>query len=324
MIDVNLAQVWQVVQGANWVLLTMVMGMFFGQLCLRAKRQQLLIQASNPSIRFSQNLSALVIGFFLINTLPARMGEFARPILLKQSSNTSFGASFSMMVVERLFDLCSALIMAIFTVSLTNMRGIEAAWIQPMQQISIVILGITLVLMTSLFLSAQWWNRLLQGRFPLWIDGFLMSFLDNIEQLRTERLLVRIIALTILTWALSAGMFVVTAWAFGVENLIGYFEGIGLLAITMLSMVPPNAPGFLGAYEASCVAGLQLFGVASPNTAFAFAFTAHWLTWIFQALLALYFLGTEKISLSQLWWTIQQRDRPTDAVNPAPNDSNPT
>jgi len=195
---------------------------------------------------------------------------------------------------------------------LANMRQVESPLLKDIQSLTLGLLPIALGLLFSLFVLTNWWSSIwkklwehfLSNKCPLWINRFALSFLRNVLALRKSKSLFIISFLTVIIWALSAMMFVVTAWAFGIGDLIGFFEGIGLLAITMLSMVPPNAPAFVGTYEASCMAGLQLFGLTNFTTGFAFAFTAHWLTWFTQAGLALFFLAKEKISLEEFVQTI--------------------
>ena len=124
---------------------------------------------------------------------------------------------------------------------------------------------------------------------------------------------IHILWLTFLTWALTGWMYVTAAMSFQIEELIGYIEGLGLLAFTMLGMAVPNAPGFAGAYEASFVAGLEVFGVTSPQLAFAMAFGFHWWIFFVQACTAIYFLATDRINIRNLLSQIHQQRRSSNA-----------
>ena len=102
---------------------------------------------------------------------------------------------------------------------------------------------------------------------------------------------------TIVIWVIPTAMYGLAAEAFGISG-IGFLEGMGILAFTMIGMAAPSAPGFAGTYEASYVGGL-VFGSTDAGANFATALCFHWWIFIVQSISALIwmmvdgtFLGT--------------------------------
>ena len=103
-------------------------------------------------------------------------------------------------------------------------------------------------------------------------------------------------------------MYVLAAWAFGLSDIIGYIEGIGILAFTMFGMAAPSAPGFAGTYEAAFVTGLDIFGSADATRNIAFALCFHWWIYLVQSSSALFFLSRDNTSVWELWSKIKNAD----------------
>ncbi len=129
------------------------------------------------------------------------------------------------------------------------------------------------------------------------------GFVAGLAVLRRPRRLAAVLALTVATWTLTAWMYPVLARAFGLGDAIGLGEGTGILAITMLGMTVPSAPGFAGTYEAFVRGALALFGVHGGRldaVAVAYALTMHWWIFLVQSATALYFLAVDRVGLGAL------------------------
>jgi glycosyltransferase 2 family protein len=303
---VDLGKATELIATARWRWLWGAACIFLLQQFLRAYRQMLLLRGEHPTHQYRNSLSAMCIGFFLINTIPARMGEVARPLLLHQSEKIPLGSGFAMVFTERLFDLAAAITMALATLAFANLTAVDAPWLQTMQTASARALPIIIAAMLlPMWLGAQI-RTLLKPRVSAGIYAFTDAFLQSVEGLRNAGHLLRTIGLTVVIWSMSGWMYVLASRAFELGDLIGYAEGIGLLAFTMLGMAPPGAPGFAGAYEAAFIAGLQLFGLEEADRGFAFAFAFHWWTYLVQTCTALYFLSRDPITLGETWNQMRQ------------------
>lgn len=297
---------------AGWLL--PVAAIFMVQQVLRAVRQALLVGAG-PDVSFRTSLSVLCISFLFINTLPARLGEAVRPLLLWERARVPLGAAVAMVVVERAIDLLAALVMLAAVAWLVPVRapalvvgGVSVDWAELGRWAAGIGAPLLVLALVVVLLGGRPILRLVErgsSRLPSVFQEparlvlrFGEGFAAGLEGIRTPRRLSAIGALTVVIWGISGWMYALAARAFDVGSYIGYGEGMGVLATTMLGMALPSAPGFAGTYEASFRAALALYGVVGPGldgVAVAFALTYHWWQYGVQACSALWFLAVDRI-----------------------------
>lgn len=284
-------QVWLYLKDVQRTDMLIVAVLFMVQQLLRAHRQILLL----PKISYKNSLLVLCVGFFFINTLPARLGEFTRPILLKEREELPLSSGMAMVFTERLLDLMSAFILALLFLSFANIPQLDETWSIRIAQSAQFILPVAL----STLIVFLGYGHHIAKFFPQRFSDALHPFFDTLKKQRTK--LPIIIFSTVVIWGMTPLLFLFGASSFGIT--LDYIDGIGILGFTMIGMAAPNAPGFAGTYEASFMAGLHVLGFTQESLNFAFAFGFHWWVYLTQSLSALYFLATEKISFSQ---TIRQ------------------
>ena len=317
---VPLAEIGAAVQAADLRQLGLVAAVFLLQQVVRAWRQALIIQAAWPQHRFRTSLSVLCVSFFLINTLPARIGELARPLLLLERDGTPLGVGLAAVLLERALDLISAFVMLALvawlvpaTARTLEIGGQTVDWVGLGQQAAAgvlppVVAGLLVLLFAgrpalALVARLSGPGAGLRGRLLAPVLRLGGGLVDALEAARSPGRLAAIGGLTVLTWGMSGLMYPPLARAFGVGDLIGYGEGIGILCVTMLGMIVPSAPGFAGTYEAFFRAALALFGVSGGGldaVAVAMALTFHWWQYGVQSCTALYFLAVDRIDLGRL------------------------
>ena len=122
--NTNWAEIWIFLKDVQLTDMFIVATLFMIQQLLRAHRQLLLL----PTISYKNSLLVLCIGFFFINTLPARLGELTRPILIKERENLPLSSGLAMVFTERLLDLMSAFILALLFLSFANIPQLDETW----------------------------------------------------------------------------------------------------------------------------------------------------------------------------------------------------
>lgn len=286
---IPLSELWHDISQAKWQWLLLVAVLFMIQQLLRAARQMLIIQAQYPEHTFAKSFAILCIGFFFINTLPARIGEAVRPILLKRDG-IPLGNGIALIFTERTIDLCAALIMFAATLGQLNIEALNNPIIQKAQHLVLFLLPALILLLTSFIFLGQhirphinkWLSRSFLSRFL----PFMNDFIDAMNRLDTKRL-AAVLTLTVLTWGLTGWMTVAGLAAFDLHEGRGFLDGISILAFTMLGMAAPSAPGFAGAYEAAVILGCISIGMNNVVRITAFAITFHWWVHLVQSLSAL-------------------------------------
>ena len=130
--------------------------------------------------------SITAVGFMAITILPVRMGEFARPYLISQKSTIKMGSSLATILVERIFDMLTLMMVLLLVIMMVNLP----AWIfRSACSILLIVIPLLLIL---IFLAVKREASLksidrIIGMLPQTLSSRLMkllhSFLDGLQVL---------------------------------------------------------------------------------------------------------------------------------------------
>ena len=236
---------------------------------LRARRWGVILE---PRVRVRQGrlVSATLIGFLAINTLPARLGELVRAYVLSRTERIPVGAVLGSVVMERLFDLVA--LGSFWALSL--LFAPYPAWFRWSGYLTLA-LGLSLV-------SGLWFLHAAHARehpardrllaiLPAAIRdsvaGAISSFTGGLSGLRQPWLLARAAAWSLAMWLLNGAVFLLVGMSLGIA--LPWWSPFLLAFVVSVAILLPSSPGFIGVLEASCVVGLGLLGVReSPALAF--------------------------------------------------------
>ena len=303
-----IAGVWTRIIEADWWLLGGVGVIFTIQQVLRSHRQMRIVRGTLPNHKFSTSFYILCISFFFINILPLRMGELMRPVLLLDKENMPMGSGLAVVFVERIIDLISAMVMAILVLALADIPILEGSWVSDVRARSLWLLPILFIGLFLPIFATSFFRQLVQRPWmPTKLLGLMEPFLLQLDKLRSTGQLGWILGETVIIWIISTAMYGLAATAFGIEG-IGFLEGMGILAFTMIGMAAPSAPGFAGTYEASYVGGLVFFGSMDAGANFANALCFHWWIFIVQSASALIWMLVDGTSFIDLWGKLHQKN----------------
>ena len=296
-----LAEVWHRIVEADWWLLGLIGVIFTIQQILRSHRQMRIVRSTLPEHKFSTSFYILCISFFFINILPLRMGEIMRPVLLLDKEDMPMGSGLAVVFVERIIDLISAMVMAVLVIALADIPILEGSAIADIRSRSIWLLPLLFAgLFVPIFATGFFRSLINQTWMPEKVLGLINPFLHQLDTLRTTKQLSWVLLETVVIWIISTAMYGLAAEAFGISG-IGFLEGMGILAFTMIGMAAPSAPGFAGTYEASYVGGLVFFGSTDAGANFATALCFHWWIFIVQSISALIWMVVDGTSFGDLW-----------------------
>ena len=310
----------------RWVYLFHIAAAVFAQYLLRAWRQQILLHPVAPGIRFRDHLAILAIGFFCVNLFPARLGEAVRPLLFHDRAGLPLGAGFAAVLVERVFDLVAILITLLAVVLWVELpeRAIEIAGrTLPIAELGRTmtvallapllsgLLGLALLGPAALRLGAriaagleQRIDMPLLHRVVAGLLRFAAAFVEGLQSLRSPGRLAALVVLTTLVFLSMGLMMSALAYAFGLQDRLGFGAGMAVLSITMLGIALPAPPGFAGVFEASARGALAIFGVggeALSGSALAYALVFHWWPLLLLSGAAGFFLWRDRIGLGRLF-----------------------
>ncbi len=253
--------------------------------------------------------SATMIGFMANYVLPARMGELIRAYLIGQTETISKISAFGTIVVERLFDTLTVLIILVgvlFMISRPD-SPLDAVYATSLKAAGLLlcfafvgVLGfLTLLKMkTAQTLDAvRWCLQVFSQTWREKILGLLEAFVSGLGAVRPGAHLVQILFYSALMWGLYAlgNDFMLQAFRIDLPGYVPYY----LLVVQAVAVAIPASPGFVGTYHAAVVAGLAAFEIPE-ETGLSFAILSHFLLIVPIILSGLFLLWREHLSLNRL------------------------
>jgi glycosyltransferase 2 family protein len=254
-------------------------------------------------VSFIPSFSAVSVAFLATNVIPLRMGELVKPYLFMEKHEVPFGVGMAGLVMERALDILALLFFVIWLGVMVDLPaeglmvgGVDLLY---MGQRSLGTLAL-LIGLTGLVMA--WFGEALVGRLVRllavvsepWSQRFEdlgMGFSRGFQQL-VERPKVILF---------SAGWTVVI-WLFTLLSLLFVLRGFGVAPLsfdllvtnftgTILGITVLPTPGYVGGFEAGCVASLLLFEVPK-DLAGAYAVLLH----------AVMFFHTVTLGVGCLMW----------------------
>jgi glycosyltransferase 2 family protein len=276
-----------------WMLVAMFVGIvtFF----LRTWRWQIILSTS-VRVGFKQAFHPLMIGFMMNCLLPGRVGEVARPVILKKQSGVAFTVGMATVVVERLFD--AILLLSFFAVVLGVVNidpELDIAYggyhltAATLEKLGSGFLRLTVVLLAGIVGLSITAIRIFFERMLLKVpalfffcgDGFktgieksvilpLIGVMQNVASgfglVRQPYKVVLCLLLSFLIWFLSAvAIYMMSLGAPGIG--LSFLEMATVMIIICFFIFLPSVPGFWGLWEAGGIFALTLFGVSHSDAA---------------------------------------------------------
>lgn len=245
---------------------------------IRAIRWKLLLSGVVQT-GFKNLFPHLMIGFFLNNILPMRIGEFARAYTSGKKLGISKTASFASIVLERTFDGICFLILVVISFQFIPfprwmLHGSLAA--------SIFFIGILGILLFFSFYENR--SRQIIDLMPLpraaknTITGLMNNFVAGLKSLHRLKTVVLIAGTSVLIWSCELTCFYLMSKAFNLN--ISFVHIIFVSMCLVLGVMVPAAPGYIGTFEIAGKKALEILG-HDPAIAISFILFLH----IFQMII---------------------------------------
>lgn len=286
---------------------------------VRAVRWGGLVHAVKDDVTFRSYLSICSVGFMLINLLPFRLGEFARPYLLFEREEVPFGSGMATVLVERVLDVMAlgAIFLGVLVFADVPAYTIEVAGREDpfdlvaaartgilgvLIPVGVAVSGLLLLGDRGVSLAEAVRDRMPEGllRLPFSIGvRFLGTFLSALRSLGSVRRAAPVVLWTAALWFLNviSIYFTVSAFAFGAG--IGFWGAATILVVICLALIAPAPPGFAGVFEFACTVALAIFAVGASEAA-AFAVLLHGSQFVLVTAIGIYFVAVDKVSVRRL------------------------
>lgn len=290
----DLQQVWQDVQTANyWWLGPGVLAYFVG-VWVRTWRWHYLLRPIKPiSLRVIWPI--VVIGYMGNNVYPFRAGEVIRAYVLKKKEGVSISASIATILVERIFD---GLVMLLFVfMALPLVPGLPDWLRQTVIFASLLFFGALLVFLSMAArpdLSRDLYRWAI-GRFaPHTLQPKVLTiadrFMEGIGSLASLQNVLMIFFTSIIIWLLETVKYWFVMHAF--NFVVSFFALMLMNGVVNLATTLPSAPGYIGTFDGPGIEILQVFGV-TPSVAAAYTLVLHAALWLPITLLGFWYMAQE-------------------------------
>jgi uncharacterized membrane protein YbhN (UPF0104 family) len=315
------AQLHGVFARMDWAHFGSYLAAYFGLLIVvhvcRSLRWNHLLAPLGVRVPAGPLLAISSVGFMAILALPARLGEFVRPGLLRKGWYLSAWAALGTVAVERIIDglVISLLVFGAFFAH----RGPGSpAWMMLTAYGALALFATALVFLVfalrrpeptvrfclTLSLLPRFAPRLAAA-----IEHWLLDTIRGFAALKDVKNLVLFLIWTTAYWTLNGLGVWVLAQAFDLPlPLVGAYATMGLLGVGLML---PNSPGLVGQFQWFTLLGLSLYlgfdpRESPPHTglytlAFAFAFTQYLLQVVWYVAMGVLGLASPWVSFHDLW-----------------------
>lgn len=262
---------------------------------LKGRRWALAIAAGRGEPPHHRVFAATLIGIAGNLVLPARLGDFARVLVLRRHNQVPATRSLLASWSAQLFDLLAV-------AAILAGAGLLGHALAPMPAL-LAVLGAVLLLLVLLWVAHRW-PRLaerVEGALPAALRRRLGDTLVNARQgltfLGSPRTVAAVLLYTVAVWCCDTAGMCLALRAFGIH--VSPAVAAVLVAAIGLSFVLPLTPGNMGTYQVICVFVLGTWGVAHDQ-AFALGLGYQAFSLLSTVLLGWVFLQREGLGLSSL------------------------
>ncbi|WP_445657713.1 lysylphosphatidylglycerol synthase transmembrane domain-containing protein [Achromobacter sp. NCFB-sbj8-Ac1-l] len=281
--QVNISDVLDALAHFHWAYLALGIASLAAGYALRIVRWSMMLRAAGTNITFSNCCAPFLGSIALNNVLPLRLGDVVRALVFPRSMGITKTIATSSLIVERLVDLMTLL--ASLAIGLFAIRAIAIPEALKASAVSLAIAG-GVVLALGFFFSGAL-GRLLdrmadrareQGTAKrAAVCGMLAGLLHGFNVMSRPRLLLSMLAVSMLVWVGEAGLFYFVLLGAGVEG--SPVVALLVMAVATLSTLVPSSPGYVGPFHLAAFTAISLVGGTAAQAG-SYAVIVHLALWL--------------------------------------------
>ncbi len=243
--EIDWAKFFDALKNANyWWLIPSTIFLLI-HLYFRTLRWQWLLKPMGD-VSFWPGFRALCIGITGNVVLPARAGEFIRAYVLHRSTGLSGVGVFATLVVERIFDGLTVLLVLLGVI----MLGVRNEDLQRAGVVGTIFYGGALVVLVVFILKRDWADFLIHKLLPKNLAeiaaNIFNKFVDGLAVLKNPYQLGMVVIYNILLWAAIPISFWFALQTFDFGSPVPWTTAVLMLPAMALALTIPGAPGGVG------------------------------------------------------------------------------
>jgi uncharacterized membrane protein YbhN (UPF0104 family) len=212
--------------------------------CVRAERWERLLADEGAKPKRSDMYALTAVGYMGNNVLPARAGDAIRVVLAAPRAQTSRRTVVGTLVAERILDV--AVLVVLFVIVGYGLLGEVGGHSVEL---------IALIAIVGVAALAVGWRFIRRSER---LHGMLAPIASATLGLRRAHHGLRLLAMTVLVWAIEVGVWMCTGAAIGFH--MNPIEGCYLVALASVFSMIPSGPGYAGTQDAAVATGVKALG----------------------------------------------------------------
>jgi glycosyltransferase 2 family protein len=309
--NANLSELLNILKTTNYlyVILGSSIGVVLGSI-IRSLRWGVLMHPIKKNIPFRSLLSATFIGYMVNNLIP-RSGEIVRPYLIGKNENISRAAAFGTIIIERIIDTVTFLIM--FGISLIFFKNRISNALPEIDFAVITLLILTFLLLfwiiftmikTELSLRIiKFFTKFLPLKYSQKIEKIFNSLVNGFNVLKSPALFFKVAVYSVIIWFVYLTSTYIPFYSFGIMADINIWQSLWnanlLLVLINVSMFVP-APAATGPYHYVCKVTLVNIFFINEGKALGYATASHIMAFLLYSIFGLYYFIRSHYSLKEL------------------------
>jgi uncharacterized protein (TIRG00374 family) len=285
--SVDRAAVGALLMRASWPPLALALAAYALDFLLRAWRFRLLLDPDGRKVPFGPSVAPFVASFGISDILPFRLGDVFRVYWFHRSFSLPVGHVLGAMVVERVLDLVSILMVAGLALLLVD-TALPAEIVTQFRLVLAVAVAASLVVLLSpgaIEAVAGWGERRFRHSAMSKLTGTARSVAQAVRGTGNPRRILGMVVLSFALWLLES-LVMLGAWVSLGGELPQWLRPLVAFAFSTLGTLVPALPGHFGSYEFFGMLSYRAVGVEAEQAA-ATILLAHLLLWLPTALFAL-------------------------------------
>ncbi|OBX17624.1 hypothetical protein A9995_15365 [Erythrobacter sp. QSSC1-22B] len=282
--NVNGAELMAVLRRANPVWIAAAIGLFLAGYACRVARWRSMLLRDNPALSWGACVTPFMGSIAANNVLPFRAGDVLRVYGLSGHLEVPKSALLASLLVERLLDLFSLLVvLAICLLLFEPIEGLAGT----VAQLGVYgVFALALVIITLLLFPRvlEWpsvvFLRMMSRILPSFhkrIGGFFDHLFETLRHLAQGTRMSVLLLWSVFVWGFEGLVFWASARAIPdiVEPLVGFLA----LPVATLATMLPSTPGHIGTFDFFAIKSAEALG-NSAGAATAFALLVHLVLWL--------------------------------------------
>ncbi|MCF8093774.1 MAG: flippase-like domain-containing protein [Desulfobacteraceae bacterium] len=318
-----------------WLVPGAVVGLL--SFAVRALRWRLIL-SSTLKLPFSSAFHPMMVGFMVNSVLPGRIGELARPAIIKKQDNVAFTLGLTTIAAERFLDAVTLIVLfawVLATVHIdpglqTEFRGRQLDR-HTLESLSLALIRISVIAAAAVIaVSIPAVQRFVKkfilnapslffpkdSRFAEKVRAKcclpLTHILDNIaaglSMVKQPGVLLFCVFYSFIIWLMQSLALYILSLGFPGFSL-GFGEMTTVFIIICFFIMLPSVPGYWGLWEAGGVFAMALFGVASDLAA-GFSLLSHVMLMFPVLFVGIYSAVVSGVNIFRISYEGIKRDQP--------------